>query len=163
MLEGHSIGVGLDGKIAFVGKAAEAAALCLKHGLLDPELITLDGTKFLMPGMVDTHVHASQYPYSGTGYDLPLLQWLTKYTFPTEVCAHAPPLKPCSQIGGSGRMRGSHMDLSQPSHARAGFRWLTVRCGCHGELLRPVQAYACVRARVRACVVHVSAQTCRGR
>jgi guanine deaminase len=88
VLEGHSIGVGLDGKIAFVGKADEAAALCVKHGLLDPELITLDcddGTKqFLMPGMVDAHVHASQYPYSGTGYDLPLLQWLTKYTFPTE-------------------------------------------------------------------------------
>ncbi|XP_068167829.1 guanine deaminase isoform X2 [Antennarius striatus] len=37
-----------------------------------------------MPGMVDTHIHASQYSYSGTSMDLPLLQWLVIYTFPME-------------------------------------------------------------------------------
>lgn len=37
-----------------------------------------------MPGLVDTHIHAPQYVFTGTGYDLPLLQWLEKYTFPTE-------------------------------------------------------------------------------
>ena len=37
-----------------------------------------------MPGLVDTHVHAPQYVFTGTGYDLPLLQWLEKYTFPSE-------------------------------------------------------------------------------
>ena len=37
-----------------------------------------------MPGLVDTHVHASQYVFTGTGYDLPLMEWLSKYTFPAE-------------------------------------------------------------------------------
>lgn len=37
-----------------------------------------------MPGLVDTHIHAPQYVNSGTGYDLMLLDWLEKYTFPTE-------------------------------------------------------------------------------
>lgn len=40
--------------------------------------------QFLMPGLVDTHIHASQYVYTGTALDLPLLEWLEKYTFPTE-------------------------------------------------------------------------------
>lgn len=37
-----------------------------------------------MPGLVDTHIHAPQYAFAGTRVDLPLLQWLTSYTFPTE-------------------------------------------------------------------------------
>ena len=37
-----------------------------------------------MPGLVDTHVHASQVPNAGVGLDMPLLDWLAKYTFPTE-------------------------------------------------------------------------------
>ena len=37
-----------------------------------------------MPGLVDTHIHAAQTPNAGIGYDLPLLQWLNTYTFPTE-------------------------------------------------------------------------------
>ena len=37
-----------------------------------------------MPGLIDTHVHASQVPNAGIGLDLPLLDWLAKYTFPTE-------------------------------------------------------------------------------
>ncbi|RXM27579.1 Guanine deaminase [Acipenser ruthenus] len=35
--------------------------------------------------MVDTHIHASQYSYMGTGLDMPLLQWLNTYTFPAEL------------------------------------------------------------------------------
>lgn len=37
-----------------------------------------------MPGMVDTHIHAPQYSYAGTGLDMTLLQWLNTYTFPVE-------------------------------------------------------------------------------
>ena len=40
--------------------------------------------KLLIPGFVDAHCHAPQYVFSGTGMDLPLLQWLEKYTFPCE-------------------------------------------------------------------------------
>ena len=39
---------------------------------------------FLMPGLVDSHIHAPQYVNCGLGQDLPLLQWLEKYTFPAE-------------------------------------------------------------------------------
>lgn len=39
-----------------------------------------------MPGLVDTHIHAPQYRYAGTGLDMPLLQWLKTYTFPVESC-----------------------------------------------------------------------------
>ncbi|XP_040305284.1 guanine deaminase isoform X5 [Herpailurus yagouaroundi] len=37
-----------------------------------------------MPGLVDTHIHAAQYSFAGSNVDLPLLDWLTKYTFPVE-------------------------------------------------------------------------------
>lgn len=38
-----------------------------------------------MPGLVDTHIHASQYSFAGSRMDLQLLEWLTNYTFPTEL------------------------------------------------------------------------------
>ena len=37
-----------------------------------------------MPGFVDTHIHASQYPNAGLATHLPTLEWLLKYTFPME-------------------------------------------------------------------------------
>jgi len=38
----------------------------------------------LLPGLVDTHVHAPQWPQLGTGLDLPLESWLFDHTFPLE-------------------------------------------------------------------------------
>jgi guanine deaminase len=40
--------------------------------------------QFVIPGFIDTHIHAPQYPNSGKGLDVGLLEWLEKYTFPTE-------------------------------------------------------------------------------
>eukprot|EP01036_Dinobryon_divergens_P023316 gene23316-31647_t len=40
--------------------------------------------KLIIPGFVDAHCHAPQYVFSGTGMDLPLLEWLQTYTFPCE-------------------------------------------------------------------------------
>ncbi len=42
------------------------------------------GRKIIIPGFVDAHCQAQQYAFTGTGMDLPLLQWLEKYTFSTE-------------------------------------------------------------------------------
>ncbi|SGZ54354.1 CIC11C00000004378 [Sungouiella intermedia] len=39
---------------------------------------------FLVPGFIDTHIHASQYPNVGIGSELPLLDWLKDYTFALE-------------------------------------------------------------------------------
>lgn len=38
----------------------------------------------LIPGLVDTHNHAPQWPQLGTGLDMPLERWLFEHTFPLE-------------------------------------------------------------------------------
>lgn len=40
--------------------------------------------KLIIPGFVDTHLHAPQYANIGLGLDLELIPWLNKYTFPEE-------------------------------------------------------------------------------
>lgn len=42
------------------------------------------GDKLILQSFVDMHLHAPQYPMLGIGMDLPLLEWLQTYTFPTE-------------------------------------------------------------------------------
>ncbi len=44
----------------------------------------LSSCEFLLPGFIDSHVHASQFPNAGLALDQPLLEWLQTYTFPTE-------------------------------------------------------------------------------
>lgn len=46
--------------------------------------VTLKKNQFLIPGFIDTHIHAPQYPNAGLGYDEPLLEWLNKYTYNLE-------------------------------------------------------------------------------
>ncbi len=46
--------------------------------------IELDERWVLLPGLIDTHVHAPQWPQLGVGLDLPLERWLFEYTFPLE-------------------------------------------------------------------------------
>lgn len=38
----------------------------------------------LLPGLIDTHIHAPQWPQLGTGLDLALESWLFEHTFPLE-------------------------------------------------------------------------------
>lgn len=40
--------------------------------------------QLILPGLIDTHIHAPQYVFCGCGLDLPLLDWLNTYTFPAE-------------------------------------------------------------------------------
>jgi guanine deaminase len=46
--------------------------------------VFLKKSQFMIPGFIDTHTHAPQYLNAGLGTDLPLLDWLIKYTFPQE-------------------------------------------------------------------------------
>lgn len=39
---------------------------------------------FLLPSFTDLHLHCPQYLYAGNGLDLPLLEWLERYTYPAE-------------------------------------------------------------------------------
>ncbi|MEO5806307.1 guanine deaminase [Devosia sp.] len=59
------------------GRAAHEAAL-------GERLSRLPEGQFGLPGMVDLHVHAPQYPQLGLALDAPLEVWLTRYTFPLE-------------------------------------------------------------------------------
>lgn len=72
VLRDVTIRIGEDGIITEVmpGLASDAE-------LLPP------GT-FGLPGLVDLHIHAPQYPQLGLALDEPLEVWLTKYTFPLE-------------------------------------------------------------------------------
>ncbi|KAI8924445.1 hypothetical protein BC831DRAFT_465680 [Entophlyctis helioformis] len=88
------VGVSLAGSIAFVDTASDAEALetllqsklsgALAAGASQPSVVRLGKGQFLVPGFVDTHIHAPQFVFTGTGYDLTLLQWLERYTFPRE-------------------------------------------------------------------------------
>eukprot|EP00559_Dactyliosolen_fragilissimus_P003043 CAMPEP_0184865376 /NCGR_PEP_ID=MMETSP0580-20130426/17872_1 /TAXON_ID=1118495 /ORGANISM="Dactyliosolen fragilissimus" /LENGTH=427 /DNA_ID=CAMNT_0027364549 /DNA_START=119 /DNA_END=1399 /DNA_ORIENTATION=+ len=54
---------------------------------IDPdaeEIIHLKPLEFIVPGFIDTHIHAPQYAFMGTATDRPLMEWLDKYTFPVE-------------------------------------------------------------------------------
>ncbi|KAI6022728.1 hypothetical protein EDC04DRAFT_2869678 [Pisolithus marmoratus] len=48
-------------------------------------LIVLKPGEFIMPGLIDTHIHACQVPNLGVYEAITeLLEWLEKYTYPTE-------------------------------------------------------------------------------
>ncbi|XP_036453872.1 guanine deaminase isoform X3 [Colossoma macropomum] len=84
ILEDFVLGVDAEGKIAFIEEGQNVDSLSQTWGFQTSDIIQLEQHEFLMPGMVDTHIHASQYSYSGTALDLPLLDWLNTYTFPVE-------------------------------------------------------------------------------
>jgi len=48
------------------------------------DLVTLPPNHYVLPGLVDLHVHAPQWPQLGTALDLPLEEWLQTFTFPLE-------------------------------------------------------------------------------
>lgn len=89
------VGVDNQGKIDFIddnydGDITSEAIIdyykkCTKQ---NPENIQVSletsSTKFFIPGFIDTHIHASQFPNVGIGLGIPLLDWLKKYTFPME-------------------------------------------------------------------------------
>uniref|UniRef100_A0A7N8Y1Y2 Guanine deaminase n=1 Tax=Mastacembelus armatus TaxID=205130 RepID=A0A7N8Y1Y2_9TELE len=84
IIEDALLGVDTVGKIAFIGKGSEQDKLSQTFRFSSSNVTQLKQHEFFMPGMVDTHIHAPQYSYTGTAMDLPLLQWLNTYTFPVE-------------------------------------------------------------------------------
>ncbi|KAI8364562.1 guanine deaminase [Blakeslea trispora] len=74
-----------SGVIAHVAQDVhDVKAYLIAHAFQDVKIQELGAEQFLMPGFVDTHAHAPQYIFTGSGMDLPLLKWLDTYTFPTE-------------------------------------------------------------------------------
>jgi len=57
----------------------------LKNDLKDHgKLLELSNTEYLMPGLIDLHIHAPQWPQMGKALHLPLYDWLHTCTFPLE-------------------------------------------------------------------------------
>ncbi|KAF4074627.1 hypothetical protein AMELA_G00241430 [Ameiurus melas] len=80
------LGVNEQGKIVFFEDGTNVESLSHQWGFETSDIELLAPHEFFMPGMVDTHIHAPQYAYTGTHLDLPLLDWLNRYTFPVESC-----------------------------------------------------------------------------
>jgi guanine deaminase len=59
----------------------EQLASCLER---EGRLFTSEIDQVLIPGLIDLHVHAPQFPQLGKCLDVPLEDWLMNYTFPLE-------------------------------------------------------------------------------
>ncbi|KAJ3380349.1 hypothetical protein HDU92_006047 [Lobulomyces angularis] len=84
ILNPGTIAVNNLGKIEFVQEGVHSDQLLKKFNLTSEHVTVLKENQFILPGFVDTHIHAPQYVFTGTGYDVGLLEWLEKYTFPKE-------------------------------------------------------------------------------
>ena len=73
----------------------ENSYIVIKDGIIMSLTKTLDekyskipiedyGDNIIIPGFIDLHLHAPQWPNRGIGYDVKLLPWLNNYTFPLE-------------------------------------------------------------------------------
>ena len=82
---GALIVVDAQGVISDVVGADEARARPLRDAAVAGDILVqfAKGT-YLLPGLVDLHVHAPQYPQLGQALDVPLEAWLHTYTFPLE-------------------------------------------------------------------------------
>lgn len=79
IVERAAIGVNAAGNIVFVARSSDEVQSALKAY---PTARQIDlGSKFIIPGFVDTHCHAPQYSFAGVGTGVPLLEWLSKFTF----------------------------------------------------------------------------------
>lgn len=73
--------IGADGVISHLDKGDSSAAESFRRA---GNLLELSPTQYLLPGLIDTHIHAPQWPQMGTALDLPLEKWLIEYTFKLE-------------------------------------------------------------------------------
>ncbi|CEG45831.1 guanine deaminase [Plasmopara halstedii] len=74
----------LTGRIAAFHTQITPSDLHVLSNARSSDVLHLRKGQFIIPGFVDTHVHAPQFQFMGTATDLPLMQWLEKYTFPVE-------------------------------------------------------------------------------
>lgn len=85
VIEGALIETDAAGKIARVtAEHAPEHAARVKAAANAGQLTRLAPSQVLIPGLVDLHIHAPQFPQLGKNLHLPLEDWLQKCTFPLE-------------------------------------------------------------------------------
>lgn len=79
------IEVGSDGCVARVMPPSDPGyQIALEAARSARTLLELDPQQYLLPGLVDLHIHAPQWPQLGKALHLPLYDWLLNCTFPLE-------------------------------------------------------------------------------
>lgn len=74
-----------EGKIARIVLAGDDDyQLIVNDAKQQGTLVSLSDDQVLLPGFIDLHVHAPQWPNAGLALDRPLYEWLEEYTFPLE-------------------------------------------------------------------------------
>ncbi|XP_046326734.2 guanine deaminase-like isoform X1 [Haliotis rufescens] len=85
MVTHNDMVIGVErGKIIFIEHETRLPDLMSEYSVPRDKVRHLEKWQFLMPGLVDTHIHAPQYAFAGSKMDLQLYDWLSTYTFPTE-------------------------------------------------------------------------------
>jgi guanine deaminase len=85
ILQDTLIVAGSDGKIQAIHPAGSPGLdASIRRFAAAGTLVTLGEGQYLLPGLIDLHVHAPQWPQLGLALDLPLQEWLQTYTFPLE-------------------------------------------------------------------------------
>ena len=85
ILEAALVEVDDDGQIlAVLGAGSSDYDSARKRALQSGQLQELSNTQYLLPGLIDLHIHASQWPQLGNDLHLPLDEWLQQCTFPLE-------------------------------------------------------------------------------
>ena len=84
-LENTLVEVDARGVITAVTRPGDAGyALRVAHYRDAGALAELPAGAYALPGFIDLHVHAPQWPQAGVALDEPLSEWLQKRTFPLE-------------------------------------------------------------------------------
>ncbi|WP_461244175.1 guanine deaminase [Secundilactobacillus muriivasis] len=74
-----------SGYIARLIDSSEADYASVKQAAANAETLTeLRDDQYVLPGFIDLHIHAPQWPNAGLALDRPLNEWLDTYTFPLE-------------------------------------------------------------------------------
>ncbi|MEX2046004.1 MAG: amidohydrolase family protein [Chloroflexota bacterium] len=68
------------------------------QGPLDTEVIDCSGC-YVMPGLVQTHVHLVQTMFRGLAEDLGLLEWLRRFIWPLEAAHDEASVRACVRLG----------------------------------------------------------------
>jgi guanine deaminase len=86
VLETAALGVSEDGIITFVDtEVTSKDEVSRKYpDFVNASYIVLRKLQFLFPGLIDSHLHACQWPDKAMGMDADLKVWIEKYTDPIE-------------------------------------------------------------------------------